>query len=611
MQIPFGEWLPDQPKFKNPGANTAKNVYFAARSYKPFPSLVDYSTNAIGDLSKGAGSFRSTDNTSYYFAATKETIYQLASGTFTDRGAGGKLLTTSYATCTITVSDYASIGAGKTITLKKNDGTTVVFTSVTGTPSTNEFQVQTNNDTTATNLKNTINGHADFSATVVSAVVTVTRAAVGRDNLTNVSSDTTRLTTTNFTGGTPLTGSNTDFVSFTQFGDYIIASNGVDAPQYFLMGTSTGFANLSTISTAGTPPTFRVSGVIRDFLVTGNIIDYSTTPDTETRNRVQWSGLNDITSWTPGTKQADYQDLPGSGGQVVAITSGEYGYVFRQNEIIRMDYVGGATVFRFSVISPNRGATYGKTVCQDNRRAFFYADDGFFEVNGDQVKPIGAEKVNRFFDTDLNKAFSDRITAAVDPFNQLAIWLYPSSNNTSNTTGICDRVIIYNYVTEKWSIADASASTIFTQFVGAYTVETMDLISENLENINISLDTDFWQGGQLYLGAVDSNKKAAIFSGDSNEVELETKEIELFPGLRSDITEVRPIVDAISTVAITTRERLADTTSTSSYNSMVTSGSVPIRESGRYVRVNVKIASGKVWNHAQGVDLIASRAGRR
>ena len=139
----------------------------------------------------------------------------------------------------------------------------------------------------------------------------------------------------------------------------------------------------------------------------------------------------------------------------------------------------------------------------------------------------------------------------------------------------------------------------------------MDLISENLENINISLDTDFWQGGQLYLGAIDSNKKAAIFSGDSNEVELETKEIELFPGLRSDITEVRPIVDAVSTVAITTRERLADSISTSSYSAMVTNGSVPVRESGRYIRVNVKIPSGKVWNHAQGVDLTATRIGLR
>jgi hypothetical protein len=603
MQVPFGEWLPDQPKFMNPGANIAKNVYYAARSYKPFPSLVNYSTNDITALSKGAGSFRSTNNTSYNFAATKDTIYQLSAGTFTDRGAGGKFLNDSYATCTITVSDYASIGAGKTITLKKNDGSTVVFTSTTGTPSTNEFQVQTNNDTTATNLKNTINGHADFSATVSLAEVTVTRATVGNENLTNVSSDTTRLTTTNFSGGTPLTGTATDFITFTQFGDYLIVSNGINAPQYYLMGTSTNFANLSSIATAGTPPVFRTSGVIRDFLVTGN--------QASNRNRVQWSGINDITHWTAGTKQADYQDLPGSGGQIVAITSGEYGYIFRQNEIVRMDFVGGATIFRFSVVSPNRGAVYGKTVCQDNRRVFFYADDGFFEVNGDQIKPIGAEKVNRFFDIDLDKAYTDRIVAAVDPFNSLAIWLYPSADNQANTTGICDKLLVYNYVTEKWSFAKATASTIFTQFVGAYTVEMMDLISSNLDNINIALDTDFWLGGQLYLGGIDGDYKAAIFSGNTNDVEIETTEMELFPGLRSDITEVRPIVDATATVAITTRERLANDASTSSYSSMVTSGSVPVRASGRYVRANVKIAAGSTWTHAQGVDLIASRAGQR
>ena len=67
MQLPFGEWLPDQPKFMNPGANTAKNVYFAARSYKPFPSLTTYSSNNIGALSKAAGSFRSTIFRNFYF----------------------------------------------------------------------------------------------------------------------------------------------------------------------------------------------------------------------------------------------------------------------------------------------------------------------------------------------------------------------------------------------------------------------------------------------------------------------------------------------------------------------------------------------------------------
>jgi hypothetical protein len=603
MQVPFGEWLPDQPEHLNPGANVAKNVYYALQGYKPFKSLVAYSSNTATTNSKGAGSFRDNTNTVFNFVATKDTIYELSSGSFTEVGAKGLLLNNSFATCTITVSDYANIAASKTITLTKNNGTSVVFTSTLGSPGALEFQVQTNNNTTATNLKNTIDAHADFSATVVGAVVTVTRGAVGRNNLTTVSTDTVRLTTTNFTGGTPLTGGDTDFVTFTQFGNYVIASNGVDAPQYYLMGTSTAFNNLSAIATDGSPPLFRVSGVIRDFLVTGNISNAT--------NRIQWSGINDISTWTEGSKSADFQDLPGSGGRVVAITSGEVGYVFRQNQIIRIDFVGGATIFRLSVISPNRGAVYGKTVCQDNRRVFFYADDGFFQIDGDNIIAIGAEKVNRFFDADLNKAYTDRIVATVDPFNQLALWLYPSVANTNNTTGICDRILIYNYATQKWSIAEVNASQIFSQFVGAYTVELMDIISTNLDNINIALDTDFWNGGQLYLGAIDNDFKAAIFAGNALEAEIETRELEIFPNSRSNITGIRPIVDATATVTIKTRERLADTEAESTSSTMTNSGLNPVRKSGRYVRANVKIASGTNWNHAQGIDIIASRAGYR
>ena len=488
MQIPFGEWLPDQPEYLNSGATTANNVYYALNSYKRFPSLVSYSTNNIVSNSRGAGSFRNNAGNVINFVATNTDIFQLACGSFTSRKSS-------------------------------------------------------------------------------------------------------------------LTGSNTDYFTFTQFGNHVIASNGVDAPQYYLMGTSTNFANLSSIGTSGTVPVFRVSGVVRDFLVTGN--------QPTNQNRIQWSGINDITTWQSGTKQADQQDLPGSGGEIVHITSGEIGYVFRQNQIIRMDYVGGATIFRLSVISPNRGAVYGRTVCQDNRRVFFYADDGFYELNGDQVIAIGAEKVNRFFDLDLNKAFSDRICAAVDPFNQLAMWLYPSASDTANTTGICDKILIYNYATKKWSTADASASTIFSQFVGAYTVELMDIISENLDQINIALDTDFWNGGQRYLGAIDNDFKAAIFSGTENEGTLETRQLELFPGQRGSITNVRPIVDATGTVTIKSKERLADNLTESSVSTMITSGDNPVRQSGRYFKIKLTTPSGSVWTHAQGVDIIASRIGLR
>jgi hypothetical protein len=98
---------------------------------------------------------------------------------------------------TITVSDYANIANKTKLTLTKSDGTTVDFDSTTGTAGTNEFKTETNNNTTATNLKNAINAHANFTATVSSAVVTITETAhEATGYLTIKSFDKTRLTAT-------------------------------------------------------------------------------------------------------------------------------------------------------------------------------------------------------------------------------------------------------------------------------------------------------------------------------------------------------------------------------------------------------------------------------
>ena len=88
MQVPFGEWLPDQPEHGKQGANVANNVYHAANTYKRFPSLVSYSgASTVSTDSKGAGSFRDNSNTVYNFVGTRTNLYQLASGTFTSRKA--------------------------------------------------------------------------------------------------------------------------------------------------------------------------------------------------------------------------------------------------------------------------------------------------------------------------------------------------------------------------------------------------------------------------------------------------------------------------------------------------------------------------------------------
>lgn len=101
-------------------------------------------------------------------------------------------------TCTITVSSFGSIAVGSTIKMSTSSGTEVTFTSA-GSATTNVWVSETSNNQTATNLAAAINGNANFSASASGAVVTVTRAAIGKTNLTVTSSDTAKLTATNFT----------------------------------------------------------------------------------------------------------------------------------------------------------------------------------------------------------------------------------------------------------------------------------------------------------------------------------------------------------------------------------------------------------------------------
>ena len=100
---------------------------------------------------------------------------------------------------TITVSDYANIAVGTTLTLTKSDGTTVTFTSEaagSSAPSaTLGFRPNTDNNTTADNIFTAINAHADFTvANPAAATVTVKETAPTVGGLLSIkSSDEVRL----------------------------------------------------------------------------------------------------------------------------------------------------------------------------------------------------------------------------------------------------------------------------------------------------------------------------------------------------------------------------------------------------------------------------------
>lgn len=82
IQVPFGEWLPDQPPTGLKGVITATNVIPDDDSYRPFPSLVTFAT---GVASRCLGGIVATDGAgnNYNYVGDASALYSLVGTSFT------------------------------------------------------------------------------------------------------------------------------------------------------------------------------------------------------------------------------------------------------------------------------------------------------------------------------------------------------------------------------------------------------------------------------------------------------------------------------------------------------------------------------------------------
>ena len=376
---------------------------------------------------------------------------------------------------------------------------------------------------------------------------------------------------------------------FTQFGNVIIAANGQAKLQGYNLNSASLFADLSADA-----PDARYVTVVRDFVVSGHQTNYY--------NRVQWSALGDESSWaTSATTQADFQDIP-DGGSVVGVTGGEYGLVFMDRSIHRMSYVGSPLVFQFDNISRNLGCYEANSIIQYGGTSFFLGDDGFYACDGQNVVPIGNEKVNRFFFDNVDEGTLYLMSAAVDPSKKLIIWAYAS--NSSSTP---DSLLIYNYQTQRWTSGTTHVDRIASTSTPAVTLEGMDTYG-TLETILTSFDSRLWLGGKLQLAGVDG-AKIVTFSGANATAYIETGDIEV-PGSTSAITMVKPIVDDGSgSVALLSRRLLSESTTFGSQTAADSENRVAVRGVGRYHRLQLTPTGS--WTSAVGMDIDLSPLGTR
>ena len=402
-------------------------------------------------------------------------------------------------------------------------------------------------------------------------------------------------------GGTTFATDAEGYWDFIRFGEAVVAFNGVDAPQAWTLDTSSDFAALS-----GSPPVFRHAAVIGNFIVTGH--------QPTLQNKVQWSSFNSATSWTVGTNQSDSEVLP-EGGVITGLTGGQYGLIFQESRITRMDYRGGNVVFQFRRIEDNRGAVQGKNVIQVGNLVYFLSEDGFYVTDGNASRPIGANKVDRFFYNDLKFGLRERVRASYDHENKLVMWSYPSATgNNSNTQN--DKIIIYHIASERWSIVELDHEVIIDYLSPGFTLDDLDDYpssgANDLDAITVSLDSALFNGGLRSVGAFSTDHKLGSFNGPSLAAEIGTGETEIFPTSRSLISNVRPIVDtSAATGSLTFRNKVADSFTTTASSSMHSTGNIPLRKSARYFKFNLNIPADTSWSDAQGIDIEATNEGYR
>ena len=344
---------------------------------------------------------------------------------------------------------------------------------------------------------------------------------------------------------TPLTESR----YFAQYGDAVYALWGTQLLKQASPGT-----NFEPVTQAEgydyDAPAGEVMGTIRDFLVIGQL--------TGDPAAIQWSGIDRPDEWpTPGTNAAQYiqsdtQVFP-VGGRVMSIVGavgGVDGLIFQERAIQRATYVGPPYIMQFNPVDQQQGTVAGKSPTVCGTVCFFLAEDGWKATDGASVRPVGYERVDRWFFNQCDTARIAEVRGVHDSAHRLAVWSFPTS---AASAGVHDRLLIYSYTLDKWSYVKCSIECLFGDISRGVTLEELDELMPQavpVEDGGIdtprpprpfsSMDSDALKNGARLLGIVDDAHRMGSFTGAPMQAMIETAE---HGGARMMVHGFRPLVD--------------------------------------------------------------------
>ena len=582
--IQFGQLQADLPSYENTGSIQVDNVIPLQVGYKSFPSFTALSSNALTNNATGLFSSIGDDGTINY-AGDQAKLYRMSGLAFSDISKSGGY----FSKTTEGSRDFWSF---------TQFGDNIIATNGTD-------PIQKINEKTDTLFSNLVTFTAKYLGVVRDFVFSgyVTEYEAKKDfNSNAISSNAITISSHGY-----LTG---DTVVYDRNGNTAL-TNLVDKATYYVVKIDANSIKLATTNLNA------VTTVVIVLTATAGSETHKLEKSIIYNQRIKWSALNDSSDWTPsGDTQSGYQEIVGSHGSVMAIVSGEsYAVIFMERAIYRMDYVGTPLIFQFSKVADNIGAFIPKSIVSFGSDIFFLAQDGFYKLSGgDTLTPIGNGKVDNFFYSDLSSDI-DGVSSAIDPNNSIAVWSYRGAG-AEGTNDINNKLLIYNYSVDKW----ATGSGLDVQFISSGSQEAFDTLEKldvlgDLDSLPKTLDSYYYSSGVYGLAGFNSEKKFGKFLGGSLPSTIDTTEFQGAKNSRSAITNVRPIVDAKTSSAVTvtvtpiTRSTQTETITVGSPVSIQSNGDCPMRSSSRYHRLRVKTTGNFLT--MSGVDVTAKPTGKR
>jgi hypothetical protein len=391
-----------------------------------------------------------------------------------------------------------------------------------------------------------------------------------------------------------------DDLSMVHFGKFLLLSDTTDGLRAYNVEAPAGF---TAYSAAGKPRFIFVWGtqvVGLDCLETGG----------DRNNRlIRVSAFNSFTEWK--TDGADYQPLEDGGALLWGCDLQGGAALILQERAVRMlqfGDAGGGAMFSQRKIADGLGSVGSRSCVNYSGMAFWLATDDFCMFTaGGGIQRIGAGRVDDWFFTEADQGHLDKVQGEIDLFRKIVWWRYKHVDVVSES--VFEDMIGYSWQFDCWVTNSVTTTYLSNVATPGITLDDMDaLYGEDLDAIDIPLDSRAFQGGQPVFGALNGVLKFGTFTGSAQPAILRTATTNT--PVTGIIQWATPIDNAANgTLELGVKDQPGTSITWKAAASKGSAGRVPLRGRGLNIAFRYNIAAEEDWTYARGIDHVKGSQG--